>query len=144
MDCPTCDSLMESWETGQPECTDCMLVRAIDEKLQAEAQVAELREALAAECKRHRDDRKAAGKALMHWEEMANTLREQRDAAIGEVERLRGKNSELNRRCQRAESVANENVEACKRAGQSFGRGLANYAALDYMRRLEAVEGGES
>ena len=47
----------------------------------------------------------------------------------------------LNRRCQLAESAAKDNVDACKREGISFGRVLANHAAVtaeEELRRLEA------
>lgn len=41
----------------------------------------------------------------------------------------------LNRRCQAAEAAANEKIEG---HDPSFGRALANYAAADAMRKLEA------
>lgn len=46
------------------------------------------------------------------------------------IDKLKKTNRKLNRRCQFAESVANENVEKCKKARISFGRMLANYAAI--------------
>ena len=52
------------------------------------------------------------------------------------------KNTELNRRAQKAESAARETVEENRRKGQSFGRGLANWAATDYERRLKEVQQG--
>lgn len=58
------------------------------------------------------------------------------------LEQSRATNQRLNLRCQEAESVARENVEACRRAGTSFGRGLANWAATDYRRKLDAIERG--
>lgn len=49
-------------------------------------------------------------------------------ALEAEVERLRDTNRNLNRRVQLAESAVAENVEACRRAGVSLGRVLANAA----------------
>jgi hypothetical protein len=49
----------------------------------------------------------------------------------------RAKNSELNRRCQAAEKAARQTIEQAKRAGGSFGRALANYAARLYSRERD-------
>lgn len=66
------------------------------------------------------------------------------EAALAEAERQRDEaratNAQLNRRAQAAEAVADQNVEACKRAGASFGRGLANYAAARNEERALAAE----
>ena len=62
------------------------------------------------------------------------------DALLAEVDRRGETIARLNRRAQQAEAVADENVEACRRAGQSFGRGLANYSATHEKERAEAAE----
>ncbi len=56
------------------------------------------------------------------------------------IARAQNKNTELNRRAQKAESAARQTVEENRRKGQSFGRGLANWAASDYERRLKELE----
>lgn len=45
----------------------------------------------------------------------------------------------LNRRCTDAEAAARANVEACRAAGQSLGRQLANWTAGDVHRQLDAL-----
>src|SRR5215475_13564543 len=50
-------------------------------------------------------------------------------AQAEQLRELQETNRRLNRRAQMAEGVADENVEKCRRAGISLGRGLANYAA---------------
>ncbi len=57
-----------------------------------------------------------------------------------ELLEARKKNTDLNRRAQKAESAARETVEENRRKGQSFGRGLANWAATDAERRLVEFE----
>ena len=54
-------------------------------------------------------------------------------------EALRATNTELNRRCQLAESAARENVETVLRAGMPLGRTLAHFAAMDARRECEAL-----
>lgn len=49
--------------------------------------------------------------------------------ALDTIEELRGKNAELNRRCQSAESGLAQKIEDAKRQGGSFGRSLANASA---------------
>jgi hypothetical protein len=49
----------------------------------------------------------------------------------------REKIGELNRRCQAAESAAKQTIEQARRAGGSFGRMLANYAARLYERERD-------
>lgn len=56
------------------------------------------------------------------------------------MERLRSKNTELNRRCTDAEGVARDNVEQCRRQGVSLGRGLANWAASEWEREAERLQ----
>ena len=58
-------------------------------------------------------------------------------ARIRALDALRTKNTELNRRCQAAESVAKQTIERARRAGGSFGRSLANYAARLYERERD-------
>ena len=53
-----------------------------------------------------------------------------------ENKRLRETNRKLNRRCQLAEKVADDNIEKCKRAGVSFGRALSNYG---YLKQQEEI-----
>lgn len=66
----------------------------------------------------------------------------------GEIDRLRAKNRELNRRCQCAEAAARRNVYDCLREGISMGRALSHFAARDARRCLAwlvgAVKNGES
>ena len=57
-----------------------------------------------------------------------------------EIERLREKNRELNRRATRAESVMNVTAEDCRRQGMSLGRALANVAYDSDHAKLEAIE----
>lgn len=52
---------------------------------------------------------------------------------------LKEKLSEMNRRCQRAESAALVKVEDCKRQGISLGRGLANWHGSKLQRDLDAA-----
>ena len=72
--------------------------------------------------------------------ESVAALREERDRLAAEVERLRSKNTELNRRCTDAEGAARDNVEQCRRQGVSLGRGLANWAACEYEREVERLK----
>ena len=60
-------------------------------------------------------------------------------ARISETQK---KNTELNRRAQKAESAARATAEENRRKGQSFGRGLANWAASDADRRLAEEKKG--
>ncbi len=62
-------------------------------------------------------------------EKRAETAEAERDAAMREREQGRLTIARLNRRCQLAESVADQNVEACRKQGVSFGRALGIYAA---------------
>jgi hypothetical protein len=61
------------------------------------------------------------------------------EAAEAELKQARETIARLNRRCQRAESVADQNVEACRQQGVSFGRALAGYAARKYADELDAA-----
>jgi hypothetical protein len=58
---------------------------------------------------------------------------------LAENARLREKVSELNRRCQRAESAALKTVEGCKAQGVSIGRGLANWYSSKLQRERDAL-----
>ena len=73
------------------------------------------------------------GKAADGWASHA----ENTESALLEA---RATNALLNRRCQQAEKAARDNIDACKRAGMSFGRSLANYAALLYHEDLERAQ----
>lgn len=64
-------------------------------------------------------------------------LETERDALRQQAVELRRKNTEFHRRAQQAEGVANENVEQCRRAGVTFGRQLANYAAAHFHAKLK-------
>ena len=64
----------------------------------------------------------------------------QRKAVEAALAQARATNARLNRRCQQAEKAARENIEACQRAGMSFGRSLANYGALLYLEDLERAQ----
>lgn len=68
--------------------------------------------------------------------ELAAALRR----AEAERDELRATVTRLNRRAQTAEAGVLDNVEACKAAGVSFGRTLANAAAAMYRRRAEQAE----
>ena len=72
------------------------------------------------------------------WLDVVDELKAER----ARLDESRATNARLNLRCQKAESAARENVEACRRAGVSFGRGLANWAATDYRRKLDAIDRG--
>ncbi|UQB71261.1 hypothetical protein KI427_16720 [Rhodococcus ruber] len=61
----------------------------------------------------------------------------QRKAVEAALTQARATNARLNRRCQQAEKAARENIDACQRAGVSFGRSLANYGAMLYLEDLE-------
>jgi len=56
-----------------------------------------------------------------------------------EIERLRQKNRELNRRLTRAEGAIETTVEDCQRQGVSMGRALANSAATKYKDESEKL-----
>lgn len=79
-----------------------------------------------------------------------SVLREEREMVKMqglELVRMREVNRRLNRRAQAAERAARQNVEACERAGVSFGRALAWWAFEDLKRRIgevinPPVEGG--
>lgn len=75
------------------------------------------------------DLRKAADGWASHAEQTESALLE-----------ARATNARLNRRCQQAEKAARDNIDACKRAGMSFGRSLARYAALLYREDLERAQ----
>lgn len=60
--------------------------------------------------------------------------------AEAERDELRATVTRLNRRAQTAEAGVRDNVEACKAAGVSMGRTLANAAADMYLRRAEQAE----
>lgn len=60
--------------------------------------------------------------------------------AEAERDELRATVTRLNRRAQTAEAGVRDNVEACKAAGVSMGRTLANAAADMYLRRAEKAE----
>ncbi|WP_155948250.1 hypothetical protein [Rhodococcus aetherivorans] len=64
----------------------------------------------------------------------------QRKAVEAALAQARATNARLNRRCQQAEKAARENIDACKRAGMSFGRSLANYGAMLYLEDLERAQ----
>ena len=57
--------------------------------------------------------------------------------AADEIERLREKNGELNRRCQRMESGV---IRKADKHGASLGRALANSSAEAYKARAERAE----
>jgi len=67
-------------------------------------------------------------------------VRQDRDALKVENAALKDKLSEMNRRCQRAESAALVKVEDCKRQGISLGRGLANWHGSKLQRDLDAAK----
>jgi len=58
---------------------------------------------------------------------------------LAENARLKEKVSELNRRCQRAESAALAKVDEIRRSGPSLGRALAGWAAERYRKALEEI-----
>lgn len=58
------------------------------------------------------------------------------DELLAENKNLRDKISELNRRCQRAESAALVKVEEVRKSGPSLGRALAGWAAQKYKDAL--------
>lgn len=64
---------------------------------------------------------------------------QERDAAQAVAASLRRTNTGLNRRCQRAESAALQNVEECRRQGISLGRSLANFGYSRAERRAEEL-----
>ncbi|MGW4581844.1 hypothetical protein ACWELP_24440 [Rhodococcus aetherivorans] len=64
----------------------------------------------------------------------------QRKAVESALTQARATNARLNRRCQQAEKAARENIDACQRAGMSFGRSLANYGAMLYLEDLERAQ----
>lgn len=64
----------------------------------------------------------------------------QRKAVEAALAQARATNARLNRRCQQAEKAARENIDACQRAGMSFGRSLANYGAMLYLEDLERAQ----
>ncbi|KDE14230.1 hypothetical protein [Rhodococcus aetherivorans] len=97
------------------------------ESLEADLERAHLARAEAQN--RASDLRKAADGWASHAEKTESALFE-----------ARATNTRLNRRCQLAEKAARENIDACKRAGMSFGRSLANYAALLYREDLERAQ----
>lgn len=85
---------------------------------------------------------RAAGIDEPLWSEQhrVRLLRERAEAAEAELAAARETIQRLNRRAQQAEAVADENVEACRRAGVSLGRGLANYAATRATEQLAAAQ----
>jgi hypothetical protein len=72
--------------------------------------------------------------------ELTKEVTAQLEQAIAERDALRATVSRLNRRAQTAEAGVRDNVEACKAAGKSMGRTLANAAAGMYQRRAEQAE----
>jgi hypothetical protein len=62
-------------------------------------------------------------------------------ALEAEAEWLRETNKRLNRRCSKAEAIANKSIEQLRNEGQrNFGRMLANYAAAHYAREVERLQ----
>lgn len=71
---------------------------------------------------------------------MGTPMTEQEEMAmLAENAALKEKLSEMNRRCQQAESAALVKVEDCKRQGISLGRGLANWHGSKLQRDLDAA-----
>lgn len=59
--------------------------------------------------------------------------------AMDRIEEREATIARINRRAQAAESAARENVEACRRQGASFGRGLANWYAAKMREERDAA-----
>lgn len=74
-----------------------------------------------------------AAKVIDRLTEALRRAETERDAARETIKTL-------NRRAQQAEAGVRDNVEACKAAGVSMGRTLANAAAAMYLRRAEQAE----
>jgi hypothetical protein len=72
--------------------------------------------------------------------EAARTTVQRLAQAEQERDGARRTNAKLNRRCQSAESGLAEHIEKAERAGGSFGRTLANAAAVLYRNSLAAAE----
>lgn len=83
-----------------------------------------------------RQTQEVSAKAIELTKEVCAKL----DHAIAERDELRATVTRLNRRAQTAEAGVRDNVEACKAAGVSMGRTLANAAADMYLRRAEQAE----
>lgn len=60
--------------------------------------------------------------------------------ASAEVERLRAKHTEMNRRLTKAEAHVETTIEDCRRQGVSIGRGLANAGYVAMRARVEKAE----
>lgn len=74
-------------------------------------------------------DAALAWRRVTELQESNTALVLERRAANSKLTEARATITRLNRRCQLAESVADQNVEAVKRSGgPTLGRGLANYA----------------
>lgn len=74
------------------------------------------------------------------WMQALKEMRDQINQRDSELAAARETIKTLNRRAQQAEAGVRDNIEACKRAGVSMGRTLANAAADMYLRRAEKAE----
>jgi hypothetical protein len=61
------------------------------------------------------------------------------EAAEAKLAEARATIARLNRRCQAAEAVADQNLDAVQRAGVSIGRSLANYGYSRLMHELREL-----
>lgn len=77
--------------------------------------------------------------AILPFAEYCTKLRADVERLEKERDAARATITELNRRCQAAESAARQTADDCRRKGVSFGRGLANWAWADERRKQEAL-----
>ena len=115
-------------------------IREVREDRQQKRQEAQERADYAAAVRRAEAERDAALKQSAAWEIQAQDMRDRLIKAEAERNELRATVTRLNRRAQTAEAGVRDNVEACKAAGVSMGRTLANAAADMYLRRAEKAE----
>ena len=107
---------------------------------------------LAAKQRKHEITRKGGIAAANLLDDAANKLKDITGEqniwkAIKQLATAKETNRKLHRRCQLAESAVKENIEACKRAGQSLGRRLsaAGYLMVEAenaaaKRKIETLE----